>query len=275
MINTFKTFTLGATEDDVRVSLDLQDRTIEALRTCVVDDVHLSNTISRLLELLTANIRTRFLRFAPTDRGVDGEGQERASQPTSRVASPRPAAKDGSNSARQDPNTHWQHQMQASNHNKFGYQFNQGASESQQHHPIVTHHDPLAGIPAQPINSSNIGVSFMPPPPSVYYNYYGSNGPSPKLDDSNSIAQSVHEGGLPDWFALPLDQFFNSSASGVDQGLGGTGPMLGEFDMLEVLLNEQLDKDGNVANVSGGNGVENMDSVHAHNSGNHSQNPFM
>jgi len=97
----------------------------------------------------------------------------------------------------------------------------------------------------------------MPPPPSVYYNYYGSNATSPKLDDASSIAQSVHEGGLPDWFALPLDQFFNSSAAGVDQGLGGTGPMLGEFDMLEVLLNEQ----GNASGSTGGGDVDNADSV--------------
>lgn len=255
-----QTFTLGATEDDVRVSLDLQDRTIEALRTCVVDDVHLSNTISRLLELLTANIRTRFLRFAPTDRGADGESHERGSQPSSRVASPRPT-KDNT-STRRDSSTHWQHQIPTPTHNKIGFQFNHHTGESQPQQPVGTHHDPLAGIPAQPINSSNIGVSFMPPPPSVYYNYYGANGPSPpKLEDSNSIAQSVHEGGLPDWFALPLDQFFNSSATGVDQGLGGTGPMLGEFDMLEVLLNEQLDKDGNVAGPSAGNGVDNMDAA--------------
>jgi hypothetical protein len=52
-------------------------------------------------------------------------------------------------------------------------------------------------------------------------------------------------GALPDWFALPLDQFFNSSTGAVDQGLGGTGPMLGEFDMLEVLLNEGYDGNPN------------------------------
>lgn len=255
-----QTFTLGATEDDVRVSLDLQDRTIEALRTCVVDDVHLSNTISRLLELLTANIRTRFLRFAPTDRGADGEGHDRSSQPASRVSSPKPA-KDN-HSVRRDANAHWQHHIQspAHNNNKVAYQFNQNG-EAPQQQSVGNHHDPLASIPAQPINSSHIGVSFMPPPPSVYYNYYGSNSTSPKLDDATSIAQSVHEGGLPDWFALPLDQFFNSSTAGVDQGLGGTGPMLGEFDMLEVLLNEQYDKEGNASGPAGGGDVDNNDSA--------------
>lgn len=62
-------------------------------------------------------------------------------------------------------------------------------------------------------------------------------------------------GALPDWFALPLDQFFNSSTAVVDQGLGGTGPMVGEFDMLEVLLNEQYDGTGDGVDSSAGNSV--------------------
>ena len=106
-------------------------------------------------------------------------------------------------------------------------------------------HDPLANIPAQPINSSNINVSFMPPPPSVYHNYHDPHAPASNPDNS-AAAHSMGEnnGALPDWFALPLDQFFNSSTAVVDQGLGGTGPMVGEFDMLEVLLNEQYDGTG-------------------------------
>lgn len=55
---------------------------------------------------------------------------------------------------------------------------------------------------------------------------------------------------MSDWFALPLDQFFNSSTAGVDQGLGGTGPMVGEFDMLEVLLKEQYTGDNNANGTS-------------------------
>jgi hypothetical protein len=127
-------------------------------------------------------------------------------------------------------------------------------------------HDPLAGIPAQPINSSNINVSFMPPPPSVYYNFYEPRAtpPSGDLDGSNVPTHSVGENhshnhaqqnpGVSDWFALPLDQFFNSSTAVVDQGLGGTGPMVGEFDMLEVLLNEQYDGTGDGLDAAGGPG---------------------
>ena len=126
---------------------------------------------------------------------------------------------------------------------------------------MATVHDPLAGIPAQPINSSNINVSFMPPPPSVYYNYYYEPHSSPTtgggdLEDPNvTMAEHTGTNALPDWFALPLDQFFNSSTTTVDQGLGGTGPMLGEFDMLEVLLNEQHDSNnGEGVNVDSSGG---------------------
>ncbi|KAJ5160183.1 uncharacterized protein N7482_007187 [Penicillium canariense] len=246
MIFILKTFTLGAREDDVRVSLDLQDRTVEALRTFVVDDVHISNTVARLLELLTSSIRTRFLRFAPHDRGADGDGH--APTPVSRAHSP---PRDSVAGRRDGPHTPWSSTQDATPSGGLGYVESNGAGGNPTG-PIGSAHDPLASIPAQPINSSNLNVSFMPPPPSVYYNYYDSNSAMPASEmersspnhvvssqavgDSNGVNST--SGGLPDWFALPLDQFFNSSSGVVDQGLGGTGPMLGEFDMLEVLLNE-------------------------------------
>lgn len=74
------------------------------------------------------------------------------------------------------------------------------------------------------------------------------------MHDNNNNNTNTNTGALPDWFALPLDQFFNSSSTVVDQGLGGTGPMLGEFDMLEVLLNEQYDGNGEGVDSAGGAG---------------------
>ncbi|KAA8652693.1 hypothetical protein EYZ11_007961 [Aspergillus tanneri] len=256
MIFILKTFTLGAKEDDVRVSLDLQDRTMEALRTNVVDDVHLSHAIARLLELLTTNIRTRFLRFAPLDRGGDGESQDRTtSAPVSRAQSPRP--RDGAQSRRDASSKGWTPGQNATQN--LGYV--EGGSSQPTGGSMSSVHDPLAGIPAQPINSSNINVSFMPPPPSVYHNYYDPNSTpaTGDLESSTVASQSIQENagtssGLPDWFALPLDQFFNSSTAVVDQGLGGTGPMVGDFDMLEVLLNEQYDGHGEHLESAGGGG---------------------
>ncbi|KAJ5690054.1 hypothetical protein N7462_004446 [Penicillium macrosclerotiorum] len=265
MIFILKTFTLGAREDDVRVSLDLQDRTVEALQTFVVDDVHISNTVARLLELLTSSIRTRFLRFAPHDRGVDGDNQDRTSASVSRAQSPPRESVSSRPDGLQTPWSSTHGQAATSIGSGLSYVETNGAG-GHPSGPIGSTHDPLASIPAQPINSSNLNVSFMPPPPSVYYNYYDSNSAVPARDmersSSNHVVSSQAVGdsngantttsGLSDWFALPLDQFFNSSTAVVDQGLGGTGPMLGEFDMLEVLLNEGYD--GNHGDGESGSG---------------------
>ncbi|EEQ89924.2 C6 transcription factor [Blastomyces dermatitidis ER-3] len=347
MIFILKTFTLGAKEDEVRISLDLQDRTVESLRTCVVDDVHLSVTIADLLQLLTSNIRNRFLRFAPPDRGtgecssrertpqLQSQPQALMSSPMSTRQSPHPPdhlnhtsqqldqnQNDFQNPARwqqqhqqhqlstntpfhYDPNSHHHHQQ--TNHHSHSHSHSHSHPQSSSA-PSTTHADPLANIPAQPLNSSNLTVSFMPPPASVYYNYYdpstaslkidldgadptttatanasntndtnnntispdiinshnhtgnndgsasslangtttasGANGPSSTNNTNNNNTSGAGPGAQSDWFALPLDQFFNSSTMGVDQGLGGTGPMVGEFDMLEVLLKEQDDMGG-------------------------------
>ncbi|KAI4193923.1 MAG: hypothetical protein LQ350_008070 [Teloschistes chrysophthalmus] len=58
-----QTFALGAKEDEVSLSLDLLDKTVRALRTSVVDDVHLCLRIADLLEGLTSSIRHKFVRL--------------------------------------------------------------------------------------------------------------------------------------------------------------------------------------------------------------------
>lgn len=357
MLFILKTFTLGAKEEEVRVSLDLQDRTIEALRTGVVDDVHPSVTIADLISRLTQSIRTRFLRFAPIERSADGSGHGPAetTDPTSVDAavaaaaattasattgvsmSPRTSTAEATPSVaaahrmsfqgNQSNYTGWPTQHSHSHFAKSPFElFHPTHTHHNQHavssptvsatHATATtsaaaHHDPLAGIPTLPINSSNINVAFMPPPASVYYNYYdpaataaaaAGAGTGDEINDalsphahsapgtglghhasaasmaptqqtmtptsdpafigagraasspsspvtttatrtgsaSTAAANSSGAGNGPsDWIALPLDQFFNSAAVGVDQGLGGTGPMVGEYDMLEVLLQEQ------------------------------------
>ncbi|KUI59222.1 Transcriptional activator ARO80 [Cytospora mali] len=59
-----KTFALGATRHDVEVSIGLMDSTVKALRTCVVDDVHLGIRFADLLENLTMRLRNRFIYVA-------------------------------------------------------------------------------------------------------------------------------------------------------------------------------------------------------------------
>lgn len=76
-----KTFALGATRHDVEVSIRLMDSTVEALRTCVVDDVHLGIRFADLLENLTMRLRNRFIYVAsnstnqPVQGGASAEGR--------------------------------------------------------------------------------------------------------------------------------------------------------------------------------------------------------
>jgi hypothetical protein len=60
-----KTFALGASKQDVEISITLMDRTVDALRTCVVDDVHLGIRFADLLESLTSRLRNRFIHAPP------------------------------------------------------------------------------------------------------------------------------------------------------------------------------------------------------------------
>ncbi|EFX03292.1 c6 zinc finger domain containing protein [Grosmannia clavigera kw1407] len=66
-----KTFALGAPKADVELSIALMDRTVDALRNCVVDDVHLGTRFADLLESLTSRLRNRFIH-APATMSADG-----------------------------------------------------------------------------------------------------------------------------------------------------------------------------------------------------------
>ncbi|EAS28605.3 uncharacterized protein CIMG_09809 [Coccidioides immitis RS] len=54
-----KAYALGAKDSETAISLTLVERTAEALCTCVVDDVHLSNRFGELLQALVSSLRSR------------------------------------------------------------------------------------------------------------------------------------------------------------------------------------------------------------------------
>lgn len=70
-----KTFALGAPRSDVKASIDLMDSTVEALRNCVVDDVHLGIRFADLLESLTSRLRNRFIQAPTIQQVTSGRGQ--------------------------------------------------------------------------------------------------------------------------------------------------------------------------------------------------------
>ncbi|KAK4137185.1 hypothetical protein BT67DRAFT_371129 [Trichocladium antarcticum] len=67
-----KTFALGAPKSDVELSIGLMDRTVDALRNCVVDDVHLGIRFADMLETLTSRLRNRFIYAPPPPVSADG-----------------------------------------------------------------------------------------------------------------------------------------------------------------------------------------------------------
>lgn len=69
-----KTFALGAPRSDVKMSIELMDSTVEALRNCVVDDVHLGIRFADLLDSLTSRLRNRFIQ-APTMQQASARAQ--------------------------------------------------------------------------------------------------------------------------------------------------------------------------------------------------------
>jgi hypothetical protein len=82
-----KSFALGASKYDVAISIGLMDATVDALRNCVVDDVHLGIRFADLLETLTSRLRSRFIS-APTGPAASVDGSGAAQSPASRPEPP-------------------------------------------------------------------------------------------------------------------------------------------------------------------------------------------
>lgn len=71
-----KTFALGASKQDVEISIGLMDRAVDALRNCVVDDVHLGIRFADLLETLTSRLRSRFISAPRNPVPPNGDGKQ-------------------------------------------------------------------------------------------------------------------------------------------------------------------------------------------------------
>ncbi|CAG8976872.1 hypothetical protein HYALB_00003483 [Hymenoscyphus albidus] len=71
-----KTFALGASKRDVEISIDLMDHAVNALKGCVVDDVHLGIRFADLLQTLTSRLRTRFISAPKNSAPTTGDEKE-------------------------------------------------------------------------------------------------------------------------------------------------------------------------------------------------------
>ncbi|KAK5119040.1 hypothetical protein LTR62_000251 [Meristemomyces frigidus] len=233
-----KSFSLGASESDVADSLNLMDRTIEALQTCIVDDVHVASRFAELLSRLSQSLKPRLVRIS-----ADGRATNRSTH-ASMAGTPIPM-----------PTT--SNDMQNRYHTQSTHQAMAGApiptpqlqQWSYNHNLENTHtaySNPLLGISSDPYDLTGNDFSVMPPPTymqspptnnqtngSTLHN--GSNGGA-----YDPVYGTNTYGGVTapeDWLTLPLDNLFGNNGAVVEQTMWG--PQIGDQDMLEVLFNGQ------------------------------------
>ncbi|KAL8700040.1 MAG: hypothetical protein Q9224_001149 [Gallowayella concinna] len=215
-----KTFALGAKEDEVGMSLQLLDKTVQALRTSVVDDVHLCLRIADLLERLTSNLRHKFVRLPARNAGTK---QSTTSNTYSMTSS-------GNNAPHQSTNLQTPNLSYPQDHKSSRQTLDTG------------------GISTNPSNNyldNNNNISIMPPLDSTYQfdpNLYTGNnnafynGPiSPFNNNNNSNDEE-------DWLTLDLNPLLASSSDGTttgfQMGVGNEGQWFGDLQIngnLEVL----------------------------------------
>ncbi|KAL8718876.1 MAG: hypothetical protein Q9225_004045 [Loekoesia sp. 1 TL-2023] len=185
-----KTFALGAKEDEVSTSLQLLDRTVQALRASVVDDVHLSLRIADLLEGITSSIRHKFVRLPART-----SNSNRATPPKSTYASPAQATQSITNN------------------------LNTSAQRTQQY--LNDHQN---AIPNVPLTFDN-NISIMPPPNSTYQFNLNSYGGNP----NSNAALSPFDNNEEDWLTLNLNPLLSSETTGFQTGVGNDGQWFGNF----------------------------------------------
>ncbi|WPG99779.1 hypothetical protein R9X50_00259800 [Acrodontium crateriforme] len=220
-IMLLKSFSLGASESDVSESLMLMDRTVEALRTCIVDDVHVASRFADLLYTLTQNLKPRLVRIA-------ADGRTGRSRRMSQAGTPAAAGQIQRNGTQGKLSHNGLQQWQ------FGGQNVSNAMASNSVHGVQ---DPLLGIStdAYDLMGGDNTYSVMPPP-SFGFASPGTrtaNGVTP-TNGFDPYANGNFGDGDQDWLALPLDPLLNLSNADVEGSM--YGPQLGGHDMLELLL---------------------------------------
>ncbi|KAJ4331033.1 zinc finger transcriptional activator [Didymella glomerata] len=236
-----KTFALGATEEDVAVSLALLSGAVDALRTSIVDDVHVGNRFADLVETLTHRIRSRFVRLAAN--GSTGISRAGSRSPVSAPLMPPPAPLNplagsymGSNSTvfpSQNPGYGTGTSVPGSP--------GLGLTASGRATPIS---QSLWGISAEPYDPNSNSISIMPPPGFNAFPHPstpgGSNSNAGNANGAwsqwaNSGASWGGSNNDQDWLALPLDPLLDQWGAEINQT--AMGPDVGGMDMLDILLN--------------------------------------
>ncbi|KAK6380561.1 hypothetical protein LTR65_001353 [Meristemomyces frigidus] len=233
-IMLLKSFSLGASESDVAESLTLMDRTVEALKTCIVDDVHVASRFAELLNTLTQSLKPRLVR-------ISAEGRTGRSQRVSHQSSPAPnlASVNAAHQRLHAQQSQQQHAMPGAMANQQQWNLNSyGPTSTLSSTPST---DPLFGISMDTFDPVGNNYSVMPPPNfgqirspttgNMATNGAAGTGSYDPYAASNNFSSDQSQ----DWFALPLDNLINMQP-GAEVNQTMYGPQIGDQDMLEMLL---------------------------------------
>ncbi|KAK3680093.1 zinc finger transcriptional activator [Recurvomyces mirabilis] len=245
-----KSFSLGASESDVADSLNLMDRTIDALQTCIVDDVHVASRFAELLSRLSESLKPRLVR-------ITADGRVNRSTRASMPGTPVPMSMPGND-------MHSRAYVQQMQQAMAGATMAMPQQQQQQHQQWTYgntafdntvnngYNNPLLGISSDAYDLTGNDFSVMPPPTYMQSptNTHGLNGTNGAQTTGGGAYDPVYGtntygGGVTapeDWLTLPLDGLFGSNGAVIEQTMWG--PQIGDHDMLEVLLNGQIGGNG-------------------------------
>ncbi|KAK5167779.1 zinc finger transcriptional activator [Saxophila tyrrhenica] len=230
-IMLLKSFSLGASESDVQDSLTLMDKTVAALKGCIVDDVHVASRFADLLNNLTQNLKPRLVRIA-------GDGRSGRSRRVSHQGSPEPLqAQLGTANQKLQ-----QHQQQTSMNGVQSQNQQQWAYNTTSNPTTMAPNHPMYGISsdAYDLSGPDNNFSVMPPPSFGFQSPTNqftqpTNNTTPGGSAIDPYLQNFsNDNSMQDWLTLPLDPLLNMNGADVTQTM--YGPQLGESDMLELLL---------------------------------------
>lgn len=230
-IMLLKSFSLGASESDVKDSLALMDQTVTALRGCIVDDVHVASRFADLLDTLTQSLKPRLVRIAHDGR--TGRSRRVSFQGNSQDFQ----AQFASANSHMHPSQQHVPVNGVPNQQQWAYSTNLPTINGN-----IAAGNPLYGISndTYDLTGPDNSYSIMPPPsfeyqsPNTRLNQTLSSTPGNANYDPYGQANFANDPSLQDWLALPLDPLINMSGADVNQTM--YGPELGGQDMLELLL---------------------------------------
>lgn len=230
LLTKVEIFALGGKQNEVAISLQLLDDTVRALRTSVVDDVHLCLRIADLLERLTSSIRPSFVRLPPRSLSIHEQARRTAHQNLENFDGDRQTLPQSS---------------------RLSYGANPGDAFP----------NALAGIPSTYNNPHDNNIAIMPPVGNNYinanYQIPPANAGSPNQQYAQPTQQQQqypmssgsNDFSLPseeDWLTLDLNPLLDPSSLGSNENpwFGAFGPEThNNLEVLGKFVNDQYRPD--------------------------------